>query len=66
MLTLNPTGSNYMVVLKALHKVDEGKTFFHSFWSWGVKLAVRNGMTASGAAMVIAKKQYLIRLRCRK
>jgi len=31
-----------------------GQDFFHSFWPRGVKLAVRNGMTASGAAMVIA------------
>jgi hypothetical protein len=53
-LTLIPTDFNYMIVLKELHKVNEGKTFVHSFWPWGVKLAVRNGMTAFGAATVIA------------
>jgi hypothetical protein len=66
MLALNPTGLNYMIVLEELHKGNEGKTFFYSFWPWGVKLAVRNGMTASGAAMVITNKQCLVRLLCRK
>lgn len=54
MLTLILTGVNYMTVLKDLRKVNEGKTFPHSFWHWGAKLAVRNSLTAFGAAMVVA------------
>jgi hypothetical protein len=54
MLTLILTGVNYMTVAKDLRKRNEGEPFPHPFWPWGAKLALRNGLTAFGAAMVVA------------
>ena len=54
MLTLILTGVNYMTVAKDLRKRNEGSPFPHPFWPWGAKLALRNGLTAFGAAMVVA------------
>jgi hypothetical protein len=54
MLTLILTGVNYMTVAKEMRKANEGAAFLHPFWPWGAKLAVRNGLSAFGAAMVVA------------
>jgi hypothetical protein len=54
MLTLILTGINYMTVAKEMRKSQEGIAFPHPFWLWGAKLAVRNGLAAFGAAMVVA------------
>lgn len=54
LLSLILTGVNYMTFSKDLRKANEGASFPHPFWPWGAKLAVRNGITAFGAAMVIA------------
>jgi len=54
MLTLILTGVNYMTVAKDLRKRNEEEPFPHQFWPWGAKLALRNGLTAFGAAMVVA------------
>ena len=52
MLTLILTGINYLTVAKDMR--NKGIAFPHPFWPWGAKLAVRNGLTAFGAAMVVA------------
>ena len=54
MLTLILTGVSYMTVVKDMRKADKGTAFPYAFWPWGAKLAVRNGLTAFGAAMVVA------------
>lgn len=54
MLTLILTGVNYATVAKGMRKAEGGKAFPHPFWPWGAKLALRNGLAAFGAAMVVA------------
>jgi hypothetical protein len=54
MLTLILTGVHYMTVAKDMRKADKEGAFPYTFWPWGGKLAVRNGLTAFGAAMVVA------------
>lgn len=52
MLTLILSGIEFATVVKGMRK--EGENFQHPFWPWGAKLAVHNGLTAFGAAMVFA------------
>lgn len=52
MLTLILTGVEFAQVAKGMRK--KGAAFHRPFWPWGAKLAVRNGLTAFGAAMVVA------------
>jgi hypothetical protein len=54
MLSLISTGVNYLTFSKDLRKANEGAPFPQPFWPWGVKLAIRNALTAFGAAMVVA------------
>jgi hypothetical protein len=54
MLTLILTGVNYVNVAKDMRKTHAGEASPHPFWPWGAKLAIRNGLTAFGAAMVVA------------
>lgn len=52
MLTLILTGVEFSTLAKRMRK--EGAPFSRPFWPWGAKLAVRNGLAAFGAAMVVA------------
>lgn len=52
MLTLILTGVEFSTVAKGMRK--KGAAFHRPFWPWGAKLAVRNALTAFGAAMIVA------------